>query len=174
MPVKLTYYDKTSASEIENAFAVISELHFNLDKKTINIAYDVFRSAEAYNAGATKMQTVVINIDSLPRNAVHGAAPILQEGVPPTFGDPPIVSSGYIDDVPYVEYGDAPLLDAGSPPVYGDAPVITAAVPSFNQVMFANIATLKDVASTAYNIASTQTHLFKDAIFIAPSGYNIR
>lgn len=175
MPIKLNYKDPTSINQIQDAYGVISELHFNLDKKDIVIAYDIFRSENDYLNNVKKVDTVKIHIESVSKNAVYGEAPLISGAIAPVYGEPSVISSGYDGNgLPYYEYGEAPLISPGSPAVYGPRPLISSAVPSFGQVIFSNLNLFKEIGHQAYLIASGQAHLFKDALFIPPSGYNIR
>lgn len=157
MPIKHTYIDNTLTNPvIEEAYSVVSEFHFNLDKKLIVFSYDVYRNEEAYDNRRDKIGTVVIKIDDARQDAVYSAAPIIDPGTPDVLDD------------------NGNIVTPGTPAVYGEPVLIKAAIPSFNDVILTNVPVYVNLAKAIYDVALTQSTIFKDGVFIAPSAYELR
>lgn len=177
MPIKLNYRDNTSTDNIiEDAYGVISELHLDLNHKSIVFAYDIYRDEDAYRSNREKIGVEVVRIKD-GEAAVYGEAPLITPAVEPTYSDPPLISSGYFDGETWVdqmEYGEPDLIDPGTPAIYGDAPILKNRVPSFNEVIAANIPIYVNLAKAVYDVAITQTVIFQSGVFVAPSAYELR
>lgn len=157
MPIKHSYKDDTQTNPvIEDAYSVVSEFHFDLDRKTIIFSYDVYRDEEAYRNGREKIGTEVIKIDDSHYNAVYGDRVLISPGVEEVVNDQGIVVTPGVD------------------PVFGDRILVKAAVPSFNEVLGANIPVYVALAKAIYDVALTQTTIFKDGVFVAPDKYELR
>lgn len=159
MSFLVNYPDPHSDQLIENAYAWAIETNFNFLTKTGRLVYAIYKSEQAATDGKKPIGQISIELTSTGKSITYGSPPLISPAQPAVYGDPPII--GYEDEEETIPiYGPPELITPSQPAVYGDPPILAPAIPSFDELVMANLTAYGLLSIAVDTLAQGQYHLF--------------
>lgn len=136
MPLLIPIIDPHTGESRPTAWAWCWRTNFDHKAKTARLDYEVYASPEAAYAQPPLKPMMEIAIDVKPESqpAAHGSPPLISPYVPAEYRTVREPGTNGPDDP-----GEFELVSPAQDPVYGPAPLIRPAIPSFDELIAANL-----------------------------------
>lgn len=154
MPLIVSIKDPFSLASLPAAWAYCAEFSYSQRSKRLRAVFDVYRdAASAYAIPPVRpINTVEINVGPDRQPAQYGSPPLLSPYVPAVYETVTIRepgTNGPDDPGEFEKVEVSPAQD----PVYGPAPLIQPEIPSFDELVGANVAAFLAIRSAVDSLA---------------------